>query len=58
MRSPMIGTDVQVYVQPLFDLANGSVSFADYQASQWWGVWRYIHPSDYEIGFSFLVWIV
>lgn len=30
----MIGTDVQVYVQPLFDLANGSVSFADYQASQ------------------------
>lgn len=58
LRDPSIGTDVQVYLQQLFDLANRDISFSDYQMSSWWNGWKYCYPSDYELGFSFLVWSV
>lgn len=57
MRAETVGTDVTVYVKPLYDLAANSTSFSDYYSSVWWNVFRYTGPDDYEIGFSVLVWL-
>ena len=57
LRGLGVGTDIAVYAKPLFDLAMEHVSFSDYLGSSWWRVWTYVSPSDFEIGFSTIVWL-
>ena len=58
LRSSDIGTDVNLYVKPMYELACRDLSFSDYQRSSWWSVWHYKSPSDYEPAFAFLIWAV
>lgn len=58
LRASTVGTDVEVYVTKLFEKALLSNSFNNYLNSSWWSSWRYISVSDYEIGFSTLIYII
>lgn len=58
LRAETIGTDVLVYAKPMANVAAHSHSFADYWQSGFQGYWKYEHISQYEIGFSFLVYSV
>ena len=57
LRADSIGTDVSWYVEPLYQLAERNVSLRDYFGSQWWQLWRYQGPADFEPGFVLLVWV-
>ncbi|WP_028274932.1 EpsG family protein [Atopococcus tabaci] len=56
LRSYEIGTDVEVYILPLFQLARLSENFSDYLSAHWFYVWRYINVTDYEPGFIALIY--
>lgn len=58
LRSENIGTDIQAYVKPIYTAANNSNSFGEYLTSSWYSLWRYKHVSDFEIGFTSLVYII
>lgn len=58
LRSDVIGTDVQAYTEPLFDLAKSSSSFTSFMSGRWYQVWRYKSVSDFEIGFTSMVYVV
>lgn len=58
IRHHSIGTDVDVYVSQLFNKALYSNSWSEYYNSRWWFSWHFIYVSDYEIGFSFLIYLV
>ena len=58
LRHHSIGTDVDVYVSRLFDLAVRSKSFSDFLTLKWWRVWTYVYVSDFEIGFTFFVYLI
>lgn len=57
-RADTIGTDVQVYVKPMFDAACSSKSFSEYQNMRWMASWTYIYVHEIEIGFSLLVYAI
>ena len=58
MRDKSVGTDVQVYLLQMTNAAINATGFSDYMNSSWYMIWRYLSVSDYEIGFSFVVYIV
>lgn len=58
LRANTIGTDVSGYSEPMSQLALQSSSFEQYQGMTWHRVWRYSRPSDFEIGYSLMVWFV
>ena len=41
LRNETIGTDVQVYVRPMFEAAINTDKFIDYFNSSWLVIWRY-----------------
>lgn len=57
-RADTIGTDVQVYVKPMFEAALSSSDFSQYQGMRWIASWTYMYVHDIEIGFSLLVYII
>lgn len=57
LRSASVGTDVRVYAVPLFDLAEMCDRLPDFYRMYWWQGWDYTSPSDYEIGYTMLVWL-
>lgn len=57
-RADIIGTDVRVYVEPMYLAAKNSVNFFSYLSSRWDNIWTYNYIYDYEIGFSLLVFII
>ena len=57
-RAVTVGTDVQVYVTRLTDAAMSSRSFSNYLNGSWWIGYRDQLISDYEIGFSGMVYVV
>lgn len=58
LRAPQVGTDVMVYVRPLTQAAISSDSFNEFLSSYWFADWRNLYVQNYEIGFSFLVYLV
>ncbi len=58
MRSEKIGTDVNVYVKPLFKCAKKAKDIKEFYSLGWPLAWRIKKVSEYEYGFSFLVYIV
>lgn len=57
-RFEEIGTDVRVYVKPLYNCALKAKSFSDYLNFSWFSSWKYQNVSSYEIGFNFLVYTI
>ncbi len=58
IRHYTIGTDVNVYLRPLFQNATISTSFIEYISSHWWYIWSYKHVANFEYGFNVLVYLV
>lgn len=58
LRDRTIGTDVQVYTERLYSASTNSSSIEKYQESGWNVGWRIKRVSEYEIGFSTLIFIV
>ena len=57
-RDTSIGTDVEVYVKQLFEKSEISKDFSNYLNCNWWWIYRIKYVSDFEIGFTTLVYIV
>lgn len=58
LRSDIIGTDVKVYVEPIYDAAQKSQSLNSYMDQSWFYIWRNKYVRDFEIGFTILVFII
>ena len=58
LRSTTIGTDVEVYLDKIFESAKNSSNFSDYLNGSWWLIYRTRHVYDYEIGFTTLVYLI
>lgn len=58
MRADTIGTDVKVYVEPLYNAAKQLTSFSSYMNQRWYVIWRYMYVSKFEIGFTTLVYLI
>lgn len=58
LRAETIGTDVRVYLVQMTEAAESAGSFREYIGKNWYMQWRYVFISDYEIGFSLLVYAV
>ena len=57
-RNTTIGTDIEIYVRPMYDAAIKSSSFLGYLEEKWFVIWRYMYVNQYEPGFFALVYIV
>lgn len=58
LRVKTIGTDVEVYLEPLFNLAQNADSFSDFLNMRWWYIWHYKNVVDFEVLFTGLIFIV
>ncbi|MGJ0841791.1 EpsG family protein [Clostridium tertium] len=58
LRADTIGTDIQVYVKPMFEAASMASSFLEYNNMGWIASWTYMYVYEIEIGFSLLVYII
>lgn len=58
MRADTIGTDVKVYVEPMYNAAKQSTSFSSYLSQRWYVIWRYMYVEKFEIGFTTLVYLI
>lgn len=58
LRADTVGTDVKVYVEPLYNAAKESHTFSAYMKQRWFVIWRYMYVKDFEIGFSLLVFFI
>lgn len=58
LRNTVIGTDVEVYVKQLFDSAKISSNYSEYLNCSWWWIYRVKYVSDFEGGFTFLVYLI
>lgn len=56
-RAETIGTDVLVYLKPIFNGAINSNSLYEYMNYRWFNIWKYNYVYEYEIGFSLLIYI-
>lgn len=57
-RADIIGTDVNVYVKPIFEAALKTNNLNDFFNEKWYVIWRYEYVSNYEIGFTLLVYVI
>lgn len=57
LRDLSIGTDVNVYVEPLFDLSSNSTTFKQFFNKQWYSVYQYNYVRDYELLFIVIVYV-
>lgn len=58
LRANNIGTDTSVYLVQITDAALQSDSFKEYLNVTWLSSWRYKSVTDYEIGFTAIVYLV
>lgn len=58
IRHNTIGTDVKVYVEPLYNAARESDNFATFMQQRWFVVWRYMYVNQFEIGFSTMIFLI
>lgn len=57
LRAITIGTDVKMYVEPLYKLAYEAADFAAYRQAGY-NSWRYMHVYEFEALFSIIIYIV
>lgn len=58
LRNYTIGTDVQVYVKPLVEIAQNKDNFVEFFNSRWWYVWCFKYVSQFEIGYIMFVYVI
>lgn len=58
LRDVSIGTDVEVYAKPLFILAENAIDLADYLNSKYLYLYTAKFVTDFEIGFSLMIYLV
>lgn len=58
LRADSVGTDIHVYVRPMFENARNSLNFSQYWNSSWYHVWHYKYVYEHEVGFSALLYVV
>ena len=58
LRASSVGTDVTVYLEPMFNLAKESNTFELFMSKSWYQGWNLRGVADIEIGFSVLVYLV
>lgn len=56
LRAETVGTDVGIYVKPMFDAANKADNFSQYWNSFWFSKWRFRFVYEHEIGFSAMLY--
>lgn len=57
-RSEVIGTDIRVYVKPIFEAAQNTNNLNDFFDESWYLIWRYKTVGDYEIGFTLIIYFI
>lgn len=57
LRADSIGTDILNYAKPLFELAQNNSTFSSFYNSEWYRIWQYSSPADFEMGYIVLVWV-
>lgn len=57
-RADIIGTDVNVYVKPVFNAARSSNNIFEYFQSGWYWIWHYKYVYEHELGFTLMVYIL
>ena len=58
LRADSVGTDIGVYVRPMFENARNCQSFSTYWNSSWFSIWHYKYVYEHEFGFSTLLYVV
>lgn len=58
LRADTIGTDVRVYVEPMYKAARESHSLSSYMNQRWYVIWRYMYVGKFEIGFSLMIFLI
>ena len=58
MRAQIIGTDIEVYVKPLFECAKKSTTFSRYFNMSWRNSWKAIYVYSFESGFSTFIYLI
>lgn len=58
LRSERVGTDVRVYIKPMFQVAFESNSIQEYFNGSWFAEYRDVPISRFEYGFSLLIFVV
>lgn len=58
LRNPNVGTDVMVYVKQLTHSSIISDDLGDYFRTYWYYSWKNVYVREYDLGFSFLVYVV
>lgn len=58
LRADTIGTDVKVYVEPMYNAAKETSGIPSYMNQKWYELWRYMYVRDFEIGFSLLIFLI
>ncbi|MBR5570615.1 MAG: EpsG family protein [Oscillospiraceae bacterium] len=58
LRARHIGTDVMVYVKQLTHSAIISDDLGEYFRTYWYYSWKNVYVQEYDLGFSFLVYVV
>lgn len=56
LRADTVGTDIRVYVRPMFENARIADSFSAYWNSSWFSQWHYKYVYEHEFGFSALLY--
>ena len=58
LRERNVGTDVMVYVKQLTHSAMISDDWGEYFKTYWYYSWKNVYVMEYDLGFSFLVYVV
>lgn len=58
VRAENIGTDVRVYVKPIFEAAKNASNIREYLNSSWFAEWRYKYVSQFEVGFTLIIYVL
>lgn len=58
LRADTIGTDVKVYVEPMYNAAKQSHNLSSYMSQRWYVSWRYMYVDKFEIGFSSMIFLI
>lgn len=57
-RDLSIGTDVNIYVKPMFQAALYAKNFSQYLEYSWFSSYKYVFVKDFEFGFSIVIYII
>ncbi|BBK63261.1 MAG: EpsG family protein [Thomasclavelia ramosa] len=58
IRSEIIGTDVNVYLMPIYNAAEKAGNFNEYLNTSWFNIYRYNSVKEYEIGFITVIYVL